>query len=251
MKWIQNPAVAGDPGKHYVTDEKAALYTSVTRPLESRWAETTAPDGIVIPPDPNDYITQAELDAALTSLPSATPDATSEIKGKARVMAGTADSPLYPASRIDGQVQDIQIVSAIARTANVTTAIAAATPDATTSVKGKAVLLGGTADAPTVPWASLTGVPALALARTLRAVSTNTTAAAGEALQVDATSGNRTVTPPASPTSGTQVTVMKTDASTNTVTWSGTTNGDASLILTGRWAFATLTWDGTQWLANY
>jgi hypothetical protein len=34
------------------------------------------------------------------------------------------------------------------------------TPEATTTVKGKAVILGGTADAPTVPWNKLTGVPA-------------------------------------------------------------------------------------------
>lgn len=34
-----------------------------------------------------------------------------------------------------------------------------ATPDATTSTKGKAVLLGGTADAPTVPYTSVTGAP--------------------------------------------------------------------------------------------
>jgi lysophospholipase L1-like esterase len=33
-------------------------------------------------------------------------------------------------------------------------------PDATTGVKGRAVILGGTADNPTVPWSAITGIPA-------------------------------------------------------------------------------------------
>lgn len=37
----------------------------------------------------------------------------------------------------------------------------AETPDATTSTKGKARLLGGTAEAPTVPWAAVTGAPSI------------------------------------------------------------------------------------------
>lgn len=38
----------------------------------------------------------------------------------------------------------------------------AITPDATTTIKGKSVLMGGTAANPTVPWSRVTGAPAVA-----------------------------------------------------------------------------------------
>lgn len=49
MRWIQSPAVAGDSGKYYVTDAKAAVYTSPDRPVGTRWTETTPPVSWVAP----------------------------------------------------------------------------------------------------------------------------------------------------------------------------------------------------------
>lgn len=66
MKWIQNPAVAGDAGKHYVPDAKAAVYTSTARPAGTRWTETTAPAGWVPPLIP-DLVTGTELATAITA----------------------------------------------------------------------------------------------------------------------------------------------------------------------------------------
>lgn len=159
--------------------------------------------------------------------------------------------------------------------------------DATTTTKGKATILGGTADNPTVPYSAITGAPtslppsggaggvlggtypnpsfavdmatqaeldAVAAAkaplnRAMRAVSADATAVAGEFLKVDATGAARTVTPPGSPATGAEVVVMKTDASANAVTWSGQVDGDSQGVrLVAQWAAASLVYDGTQWL---
>lgn len=63
MKWIQNPAIVGDAGKHHVADDKAAVYTSTDRPVGTRWTETTAPASYV--PLVDDLITRSELEEAL------------------------------------------------------------------------------------------------------------------------------------------------------------------------------------------
>ncbi|WP_130291583.1 glycosyl hydrolase family 28-related protein [Pseudonocardia sediminis] len=55
---------------------------------------------------------------------------------------------------------------------------AAATPDATTSVKGRSRILGGTADAPTVPWGSVTSKPTIPTGKLADATDLDQTGAA-------------------------------------------------------------------------
>lgn len=81
-----------------------------------------------------------------------------------------------------------------------------------------------------------------------RAVATNTTAVAGEALWVDASGAARTVTPPTSPSAGARVYLAKSDSSSNAVTWNGTVNGDTGGVALGSaGAAVTLVYDGAAW----
>lgn len=94
-----------------------------------------------------------------------------------------------------------------------------------------------------------TEMTAYAKLRTARSVTASTTAVAGEVLRANATSGAISVAPPASPTTGTQVTVIKTDATANVVTFTGTINGDAGgAQLLSAYAGATFHYDGSAWV---
>lgn len=86
---------------------------------------------------------------------------------------------------------------------------------------------------------------------TTRSVSAATTAVVGEVLEVNATSAAVTITPPASPSTGDRVTVVKTDSSANVVTWNATVNGDSGgAQILSQYAGGTFYWDGSGWLVS-
>jgi hypothetical protein len=77
------------------------------------------------------------------------------------------------------------------------------------------------------------------------------TAVAGDYVIANATSAGFTVTLPASPSNGATVGVKKVDSTANIVTIAPqgglTIDGDANATITGQWASATITYDGTRW----
>lgn len=103
------------------------------------------------PGDPLDGQPVVELSANLPAAPSA--GAVQLLPGVGiESMAIDANEHLI-VTLTDGTVQDAGLLPSGA---------GGTVPDATTTTKGKTRLMGGTADAPTVPWGSVTGVPDLA-----------------------------------------------------------------------------------------
>lgn len=84
-----------------------------------------------------------------------------------------------------------------------------------------------------------------------RSVAASTTAAVGEFIRANATTGTLTITSPASPALGAQFAAVKEDASSNAVVITGTVNGDPEgAQLVGRWSAATFTWVGSGWIVD-
>lgn len=85
---------------------------------------------------------------------------------------------------------------------------------------------------------------------TVRLVTGPTTVNVGELLKVDATAAAVTVEPPAGPQPGDEVTIVKVDASTNSVIFDAAVDSDASAEIVGRWSGATFVYDGSLWLVR-
>lgn len=80
--------------------------------------------------------------------------------------------------------------------------------------------------------------------------TSNYTAAYGEIVLADATSGALTIQLPTADETGREVRIKKIDSSSNTVTASpasGTIDGSATAPITVQWAALTLVSDGTNW----
>lgn len=76
------------------------------------------------------------------------------------------------------------------------------------------------------------------------------TAANGDLLVIDASQGPVTANPPASPTNGDVVELVRTDSSNNFVRWTGPTQSDADATLVGQWSGARFTWTGSVWIVS-
>src|SRR6478609_7892500 len=74
------------------------------------------------------------------------------------------------------------------------------------------------------------------------------TLAAYDHIEVDATLGAATVSPPSTPVVGDEVTIKKTDASTNPVTFQGALDGSTNPSLIYRYGTFRAVWDGSVWV---
>ncbi len=82
-----------------------------------------------------------------------------------------------------------------------------------------------------------------------RTVTSDTSAYPGELLQVDASNGEVTISPPPHPLPGAYLTIIKIDSSANVVHWAAPVSGDPQgAALQGAMAGATFIFDGTGWL---
>ncbi len=131
---------------------------------------------------------------------------------------------------------------------NITGPTGPSAPDATASAKGIVQLagdLGGTAASPTVP-----GLASKQNVATPTAVKTAAyTAAAGDMIPVDATSGAFTVTLPTSPADKSRITIKKIDSSANSVTLA--TGGSDVFNKTGGPATLTMSLQNTSVTLQY
>ncbi len=96
----------------------------------------------------------------------------------------------------------------------------------------------------------VTGLGAKAPRVSVRLVSGPATVAVGELLKVDASGAPITIAPPNNPQPGDEVSIIKTDASTNSVVFNASVESDASAEIVGRWSGATFVYDGSLWLVR-